>query len=67
MMELQLHMSRVRIYEASGRAWPIGCSVGSVTFTRAPDTVDDMVHRSDQLMYDIERSGKNAIRAVVAA
>ena len=48
--------------EASGHRWPIGYSIGSVTFTSAPVSVDDMVARSDELMYEVKRTGKHAVR-----
>ena len=40
--------------EASGQRWPIGYSIGSVTFTAAPSSVDAMVSRSDELMYEVK-------------
>ena len=52
--------------EASHNGWAIGYSVGSVTFNQAPRSVDDMVRQSDELMYEVKRSGKNAIRVLAA-
>lgn len=48
--------------EASARRWPIGYSIGAVTFATAPASVDEMVARSDELMYEVKRTGKNALR-----
>ena len=54
------------LFEASAHGWPIGYSIGSVTFTGAPASVDAMVSRSDELMYEVKRSGKNALRTTTA-
>ena len=61
-----------RLHEALQRdaaihGWPIGYSIGSVTYTAAPASVDLMVSRSDRLMYEVKRAGKNAVRSTVAA
>jgi len=39
--------------------WPVTLSVGVVTFTRAPSTVDETLRISDQLMYAAKNNGKN--------
>jgi diguanylate cyclase (GGDEF)-like protein len=51
--------------EADARGWPIGFSIGSITFLTAPPSVDDMVKRTDALMYEVKRAGKNAVRTSV--
>jgi diguanylate cyclase (GGDEF)-like protein len=51
--------------EASARGWPIGYSIGSITFLAAPPSVDEMVKRTDTLMYEVKRGGKNAVRTSV--
>ena len=51
--------------EADAHGWPIGFSIGSVTFLAAPPTVDEMVKRTDTLMYEVKRAGKNAVRTSV--
>ena len=61
----RLHESLRR--EARVHDWPIGFSIGSVTYTKAPPSVDVMVSRTDRLMYEVKRAGKNAIRSAVAA
>ena len=42
--------------------WALTFSVGAVTFSRAPETAEEMVRRVDQLMYDVKGAGKNALR-----
>ena len=39
--------------------WPVTLSVGVVTFTSAPSTVDETLRISDQLMYAAKNNGKN--------
>jgi diguanylate cyclase (GGDEF)-like protein len=41
--------------------WPVSFSIGSVTYLRAPATVDEVVCRADMLMYEVKRSGKNRL------
>jgi diguanylate cyclase (GGDEF)-like protein len=37
-------------------------STGVAVFLTAPDSVDDAIRRADALMYEVKRSGKNAVR-----
>ena len=59
-------LHRALLLEASSRGWPIGYSVGAVTFASAPRSVDEMIARSDQLMYEVKNGGKNRVRLVAA-
>jgi diguanylate cyclase (GGDEF)-like protein len=52
--------------EAAVRGWPIGFSVGSLTFRRAPASVDIMVSQTDRVMYEVKRAGKDAVRCAAA-
>ena len=52
--------------EASRRGWPIGYSMGSVTFTSAAPSVVSMVSETDQVMYEVKRSGKNRLLATTS-
>lgn len=47
--------------------WPVTFSMGLVTYTQAPASVEAMVHQADELMYEVKKSGKNKIVAIVAA
>jgi diguanylate cyclase (GGDEF)-like protein len=47
------------------REWPVTFSIGVVTFNDAPEAVDEMVKRADDLMYAVKQSGKNSIRQEV--
>jgi diguanylate cyclase (GGDEF)-like protein len=41
--------------------WPVTLSIGVVTFTSPPSTVDDVLRISDQLLYNAKNKGKNNI------
>jgi len=43
------------------RKWPVSFSVGVITFTIPPESVEEMVKRADELMYEVKRSGKSAM------
>lgn len=42
-------------------------SIGMLTCTVAPDTVDEIITLADNLMYEVKRSGKNGIRHALYA
>jgi diguanylate cyclase (GGDEF)-like protein len=42
--------------------WPVTLSIGVVTFTSPPATVDETLRISDQLMYSAKNNGKNSIQ-----
>lgn len=42
--------------------WPVTFSIGVVTFTKPPATVDDMLHAADELMYSVKTNNKNNVR-----
>jgi len=42
--------------------WPVTLSIGVVTFTSPPSTVDEVLRISDRLMYTAKNSGKNSIQ-----
>ncbi len=41
--------------------WPVTLSIGVVTFTNPPSTVDEVLRISDRLMYTAKKNGKNRI------
>ena len=41
--------------------WAVTLSMGAVTFTSAPSTVDDMLKGADELMYLAKNRGKNSV------
>ena len=42
--------------------WPVTLSIGVVTFTSPPSTVDEVLRISDRLMYTAKDNGKNSIQ-----
>lgn len=42
--------------------WPITFSMGVVTCSLAPSTVNELVNLADQLMYAVKHEGKNALK-----
>jgi diguanylate cyclase (GGDEF)-like protein len=49
------------------RGWPVTFSIGVVTFHRSPRSVDEMINRADELMYQAKRAGKRCARLEVVA
>jgi diguanylate cyclase (GGDEF)-like protein len=47
--------------EMSQHRWPVTASVGAITFTSVPGSVDAMVRRADDLMYDAKKHGKDRL------
>ena len=46
------------------QGWPVTYSAGAVTFSRPPESVDEMITKADTLMYSVKQSGKDHIRQV---
>jgi diguanylate cyclase (GGDEF)-like protein len=44
------------------RGWPVGLSVGAVTFNSAPPSLDDALRETDTLLYEAKRAGKGQAR-----
>lgn len=40
------------------RNWPVGFSIGAVTYAKVPATVDELIRPADELMYSVKHSGK---------
>jgi diguanylate cyclase (GGDEF)-like protein len=41
--------------------WPVTFSIGAITYINAPETVDEIIEKSDYLMYCIKKRGRNII------
>ncbi len=46
---------------ADWNGWPIGFSIGCVTFVKPPDTTEDIIHCADRIMYACKKSGNSSI------
>jgi diguanylate cyclase (GGDEF)-like protein len=44
------------------KPWPVTFSIGAVTFTLPPPSVDDILRRTDNLLYGAKTGGKNMIK-----
>ncbi|MGA9378136.1 MAG: diguanylate cyclase [Phormidium sp.] len=44
--------------------WPVTFSVGAITYISSPETVDEIIEKSDYLMYSIKNRGKNLIEHI---
>jgi PleD family two-component response regulator len=42
--------------------WPVTFCFGVATFMKAPESVDEMIRRTDKLMFSVKTEGKNAIK-----
>ncbi len=56
-------LRRVLLELMRANSWPVTFSIGAVTFTEQPDTLDVMIREADRLMYSAKRNGKNQIAA----
>jgi diguanylate cyclase (GGDEF)-like protein len=45
--------------------WPVSFSVGVVTFSKPPFSVNEMIKEADGLMYEAKNGGKNAMKTKV--
>jgi diguanylate cyclase (GGDEF)-like protein len=41
--------------------WPVTFSIGAMSYTRPPESVEEAVRSADALMYEVKRSGKNRL------
>ncbi|HOY62478.1 MAG TPA: GGDEF domain-containing protein [bacterium] len=49
----------------SANRWPVSFSVGVITFSKPPFSVNEMIKEADSLMYEVKNNGKNAIKTKV--
>lgn len=57
-----LHRVRGALTEVMGaNGWPVTFSVGVVVYETAPASVDELLNRSDELMYRVKHDRKNAV------
>lgn len=42
--------------------WPVGFSIGIISFSQAPADADKAIQLADSLMYEVKKGGKNGIR-----
>lgn len=60
-------LKRIKEAAVSGiknRGWSVTMSMGAVTYTVMPSSIGPMIKRSDELMYDVKKSGKNNLKHI---
>jgi diguanylate cyclase (GGDEF)-like protein len=69
MANVLLARLRTTLLAAMGRhgGWDVGFSIGAAVFVRAPDDVDELMARADELMYVAKREAKGSLRLGVFA
>ncbi|NBR27061.1 MAG: GGDEF domain-containing protein [Betaproteobacteria bacterium] len=55
------------LQEMVDHQWPVTFSIGIATFTRMPESIEDMIRQADKLMYAVKNSSKGAIKQEVFA
>jgi diguanylate cyclase (GGDEF)-like protein len=45
--------------EMKNNNWPVTFSIGTITFLKPPESVDEMIKKADNLMYSAKKNGKN--------
>lgn len=61
LMELMTELMRAM----SERNWPVGCSIGAVTFRVPVQSVNEALHLADEQMYAAKRAGKGRLEQEV--
>ncbi|MEW6516336.1 MAG: diguanylate cyclase [candidate division FCPU426 bacterium] len=59
----RLQASLAHMMQQNG--WQVTCSFGVVTFSKAPESVDQVLAEADFLMYSAKHNGKNQIRCKI--
>jgi len=44
------------------KSYPVSLSIGTVTFTIVPSSLEEMLKKADTLMYSVKKEGKNNIK-----
>ncbi len=62
--EAQVVLKRIQqqlLAAAQANAFNVGFSMGAITFTDLPDSIDAMLEQVDNLMYQVKHHGKNSL------
>jgi diguanylate cyclase (GGDEF)-like protein len=63
--EVAVRKLKRALADAVETRWPVTFSIGLVTYTTAPESVEFMIRQADQVMYEAKKSGKNEFRSIV--
>jgi diguanylate cyclase (GGDEF)-like protein len=55
-------VQKINLEMMQENGWPVTFSIGVVTFMTPPSSVDEILKRTDNLMYGAKNTGKNAIK-----
>ena len=55
----RLQLKLLDIMQRNG--WPVTFSIGMVTYTTPPDSIEDIIRKADSVMYSVKNNGKNMI------
>ncbi|NWG04495.1 MAG: diguanylate cyclase [Syntrophaceae bacterium] len=55
-------VQKINLEMMQENGWPVTFSIGVVTFMSPPSTVDEILKKTDHLMYAAKNGGKNAIK-----
>ena len=58
----KLHLALTEM--VSAHRWPVGFSIGGISYGCPPESVEALLKPADQLMYEVKKSGKNALRVL---
>lgn len=53
---------RNQLLESMDNQWSVTFSIAAVTFVDPPNSIDEMLHQADHLMYVVKNNGKNCIK-----
>jgi diguanylate cyclase (GGDEF)-like protein len=63
--EVAVRKLKRALTDAVETRWPVTFSIGLVTYTTAPESVECVIRQADQVMYEAKKSGKNELRHLV--
>ncbi len=53
------------LHEMKEHNWPVTFSIGIATFLSMPNSIEEMIHQADKLMYAVKHTSKGAIKQEV--
>ena len=59
-----IRIKDVVISEINKKDWPVTLSIGAVTYKELPPSINPMIKRADDLMYNVKHEGKNNLKHI---
>lgn len=63
--EIILRLQVDIVAQAEKNKWPVSCSVGFVVDYSHENSTEALIQKADDLMYDVKKAGKNAVKSQV--